>query len=72
MPIEASLLNGTKPPLERCPKCGAEPFDPFLRGMVHLSGLRAIKERLRCWWHGKEYAYCALICWKCKEIVGYE
>jgi hypothetical protein len=61
MPIEVALLEGRPSPIVTCPKCGASPFRPFLRGQVQ-SWLRQIFFR----------PYCALICWTCKEIVGYE
>lgn len=72
MPIEARLLHSYPVPLSRCPVCGAEPFETFMRGMVHRGGVRALIERARCWWRGDTYRYCALICYECKEIVGYE
>ena len=61
MPIECTLLRFAPVPLERCPKCGARPFEPFIRGYV---------QRFR-WW-GLRPAYCCLICTECKEIVGHE
>lgn len=69
MPIECELLATMPCNLKTCPKCGA-PFRPFLRGLVQRSllswaGFQAI---LR----GEYFPYCALICWECKEIVGYE
>lgn len=51
-------------PIEKCPKCGAEPFDPFLRGQVQRRKFK--------WFLWDPWPYCALICWNCKEIVGYE
>lgn len=70
MPIECDQLEGAAVPLPRCPKCGAEPFEPFLRGMVQRTF--APIQRLKAWWRGEPFRYCALICWKCKDIVGYE
>ncbi len=67
MPIETRLLAGKPSPLAACPKCGAAPFEPFMRGQVQRSP--------RPWWRpfwGPRRAYCALICWSCKNIVGYE
>ncbi len=64
MPKEAAELAG-KPVegLDYCPKCGAA-FVPFLRGQV---------QRWPRWFLiGPRRPYCALICWTCKEIVGYE
>ncbi len=67
MPWEYGALADARVPLEACPKCGAAPFVPFLRGVV---------QRLpRPWWRpfwGPTRAYCALICRTCKAIVGYE
>ena len=63
MPVEYLLLKNAPVPLVTCPKCGA-PFEPFLRGLVQRSARR--------WWFGRRRATCALICWACKEIVGYE
>lgn len=44
-----------------CPKCGACPFVPFLRGTVQSTWRR---------WFG--LPYCCVICERCKEVVGYE
>ena len=51
--------------IETCPKCGAMPFRPFLRGMIshNLSFLG---------WLFKRFSGTALICWTCKDIVGWE
>lgn len=52
--------------VEVCPKCG-EQFDPFMRGRVVRSELwQWIAESF-----GKR-AKTALICWDCKEIIGWE
>ena len=67
MPWEYGALVDAPVPLATCPKCGAQPFDPFLRGTVQ----RSERPWWRPWW-GPTRPYCALICWKCKEIVGYE
>lgn len=61
MPIECTLLRDKPSPFVSCPKCGAFPFDPFLRGQVQSFWRR--------WLH---MAYCCVICRGCKEIVGYE
>ncbi len=60
MPIEYALLKNQRVPFVVCPKC-EEFFEPFQRGLV------------RSFWR-KIFGmkYCALICWQCKEIVGYE
>jgi phage terminase large subunit GpA-like protein len=63
MPIECELLAGRPVPFVLCPKCG-EIFHPFLRGMV--------QRRTHRWFFWGAWPYCALICWDCKEIVGYE
>lgn len=65
MPIESVLIGPVPPPLARCPNCGAEPFDPFLRGMVS-------RPRRRWWIFGRRRPPWALICRVCKEIVDYE
>jgi len=69
MPIEATLLGVLPQPLLRCPHCGAEPFEAFLRGQVQRSPWS-----WRTLWLpiGEPRPYCAVICWKCKDIVGYE
>ena len=43
-----------------CPRC-KKPFVPFMRGQV-----------ARFAWFGLRKKTLALICWACKEIVGYE
>jgi hypothetical protein len=74
MPIECSTLEGQPVPFLTCPNCGA-PFRPFLRGMVQRG---VFSGGLLCWswWKAlfkrERWPYCALICWECKEIVGYE
>lgn len=53
-----------------CPHCGARPFEPFLRGQVGRSAWP--------WWawllplERWRRPSLALICWACKDIVGYE
>jgi hypothetical protein len=61
MPAEYLILKDRVAPIERCPQCGAYPFDCFMRGMVR-NGWRAFWGR-PCW---------CVICSTCKEIVGYE
>lgn len=63
MPIEYAQLKDKPPALLRCPKCG-DHNPTFLRGMVQRS-----KRFLWILW---KRPYCAVICNKCKEIVGYE
>lgn len=61
MPIEYTLLKDKPAPLEACPKCNDQPFDPFMRGMVQV------------WWRRTfGMPYCCVICSRCKKIVGYE
>lgn len=64
MPVECSQLHSAPVAIETCPLCQAAPFRPFLRGLV--------QRWPRKWWIGPRRDYCALICWECKEIVGYE
>ena len=61
MPVEFSMLDGKPPPFAEFPCCGAKPFDQMMRGLVQASR----------WW-GLRKRYCAVICYGCKEIVGYE
>lgn len=61
MPAEYTLLKDAPVSLEACPKCGAKPFKPFMRGQVQSTW--------RKFWRRP---YCCLICESCKEIVGYE
>jgi hypothetical protein len=70
VPIEVLWLEGTRVPISSCPKCHANPFRPFLRGQVQ----RGAFGMLFAWLRGKPdwRRYCALICWECKDIVGYE
>lgn len=64
MPIEYNYLRSQPPSIEHCPKCGAVPFHPMMRGLVQRS-----KRFLGFLWRRD---YCAVICSSCKEIVGYE
>lgn len=61
MPVEYTLLLHAPVALDRCPKCGAWPFMPFLRGQVQSYWRKFFRR-----------PYCCLICEQCKEIVGYE
>jgi len=69
MPAEVLLLEGQPSPITACPKCGDSPFRPFLRGQV-----QRWPYSWRTLWLpiGPMRDYCALICWSCKEIIGYE
>lgn len=70
MPIESALLRDASAPFDSCPNCYALPFDQFMRGQVQRGIFGMMWAYLRGapdWRH-----YCAVICWDCKEIVGYE
>lgn len=70
MPIEV-LTRGHEPaPLARCPKCGAEPFEPFMRFMVARDMYSLWRAVLALF--GRTRPAFAVICRECKEIVGYE
>jgi hypothetical protein len=64
MPIECVTLEGRPVPINKCPKCGAAPFLPFIRGTV--------QRRKNKFFFFQPWDYCALICSSCKAIVGYE
>lgn len=68
MSIEHILLKDQIYPKETCPKCYAtginRPEYQFLRGMVQRN-----KYFLGFLWKRK---YCAVICFNCKEIIGWE
>jgi len=60
MPIKCTLLRNYPYAREECPKCGA-PFPEFMRGVV------------QSWWRRIfKLPYCAVICHKCKKIIGWE
>ena len=72
MPIEFALLSGQSLALAKCPKCGeplnatpGHPHEPFMRGQVQRT-----RHALPCFW--KTRPYCAVICYRCKEIVDWE
>lgn len=61
MPPEYGKLLFKPEKYKACPNCNEEPFESMMRGLV------------QSWWRkmlGMEY--CAVICLKCKEIVGME
>ena len=60
MPKEYLQLKNRPYAIEKCPKCG-QIAPEFMRGMV-FSGWRQMFG----------LPYCAVICHKCKEIIGYE
>ena len=61
MPIEYALLKDEPPPLLACPRDGHRSLRPFIRGQVQSTWRR---------WLG--LPYCAVICEKCKDIIGWE
>lgn len=58
-------LKGAPKKVSKCPKCGAEPFDYFLRGQIGRTFLFIFP-----WIFGGGTS--AVICYECKNIVGYE
>lgn len=61
MPQECKMLKGKRLPILICPECGACNSADFMRGKV------------QCWWRKVlGMRYCAVICSKCKEIIGWE
>lgn len=64
MPIEALKAMEMPLPFADCPKC-KRPFVPFLRGQVARSPFKFL-------FFGRRNDIWALICWACKDIVGYE
>ena len=63
MPIEVKLLEYQPYAVGKCPNC-KKIFTPFLRGQVQRS-----ERFLRILWRRP---YCAIICYKCKKIIGWE
>jgi hypothetical protein len=63
MPTETEILDLYPYPVEACPAC-QRPFAPFLRGQVQRA-----KRFLGFLW---QRPYCAVICYHCKAIVGWE
>jgi len=64
MPEEYLMLKDLPVPIDACPLCEDEPFDPMMRGMVQRGK--------RKWLVGKPRPYCLLICAHCHGMVGYE
>jgi len=60
---EYELLQRKPYAKEECPKCG-ELFPEFMRGLVQRSK--------RWFFIGLKRKYCAIICHKCKQIIGWE
>jgi hypothetical protein len=67
MPIEAILSRSMPEPFPVCPKCGAMPFESFLRGQVVRSSWYWHR-----WWFRRRTDIWCVICRACKEIVGHE
>lgn len=64
MPIEVVTRAGEPAIFEKCPNCGAEPFEPFLRFQV--------ARRVYKYFVFGKWPFFAVICRDCKDIVGYE
>ena len=60
MPVETTLLKNYPYAKEKCHKCG-ELFPEFIRGLVQSDIRRFFG-----------LPYCAVICHKCKNIIGWE
>jgi hypothetical protein len=55
------VLNSLVESYHQCPNCGHEPFESFMRGLI-----------VRFAWFGFRKKIWAVICYKCKDIVGWE
>lgn len=60
MTEEYKRLKGAPYFSEECPRCG-QPFPEFMRGMVQSKWRRFLR-----------LPYCAVICHRCKAIIGWE
>lgn len=60
MPIEYLLLKNAPYAREKCKRCGG-PFPEFMRGIVQSRWRRLL-----------HLPYCAVICHKCKNCIGWE
>ena len=67
MPIEVTLLLNQPYPITTCPKCGHTPFESRMRGIVQRS-----KRSFNLFKGFQKRDYCALICNKCNDVVGWE
>ena len=69
MPIEATLLRDAPVEDKPCPKCGAYPIVPMMRGIVQRR-----KWTIQCGWPPRKVSrpYCAVICEECKEVIAWE
>lgn len=72
MPIETRLLEKQPEAIQKCPKCGAEPFLSMLRGQVHRAATEAPVAKVLAIVRQQPFAYCAVICAACTDIVGWE
>lgn len=57
---------------DTCPSCGAKPFRPFLRAQLVRTTLWQPLAWLSAWWRGRPFASTALVCMRCRDIVGWE
>lgn len=60
MPIEYQQLRHQQLEMDKCPKC-YEPCPDFMRGQVQSFWRRILGMK-----------YCAVICRRCRDIVGWE
>lgn len=73
VPTEVRALHNTPVPIERCPCCKAEPFEPWLRGQVQRDRYPWWARVLPIRWRVRfKRPYCSLICTKCKSLIGHE
>lgn len=74
MPLKNAYTELVSAPviLKVCPRCGEEPFQPFMRGQVHRDMFRALAERFLARTQKRSAQCWTLICRRCKEIVAYE
>jgi len=63
MPVECKQLDDQNYKFFLCPGCNQD-FEPFMRGQVQRSK--------RFLWIFGIRDYCAVICYHCKNIVGWE
>lgn len=69
MPIESAILEHKPAPFDKCPHCGTSPFSQFMRGQVQRFFTFSLSLK---WPFIKRRPSCAIICWSCKNIVGWE
>jgi hypothetical protein len=68
MPIEVKILVNREQPYDVCPACDVTPFVADMRGIFQRGRLRTRWSIFR----GRGNGYCAVICERCAETVGYE